>query len=470
MRAQLSLSVVGAILLAGCATPTIKDSIKITPIAIASPSLHGGRLLGGDGLDWGNAIVSRDDGSYTLLGRTHKSFGESTDLFVASYGPQDELLWANTYGGTHKEYLNGGIPTTDGGYLLIGGSQSMFFTAMKVFSPSYPPRPIALKLDAAGAVEWAMTLNDHRLEFRDVTQMQDGTYLFVGGRWEGEESDNWDAYAMNISAQGTLLWAFRYDIRLVDVAFGVRGGPDASAIIAGYTMPDREHTDLFMMKIDSAGRPLWAKAHEADQHQTPAAMTELRDGTYAVTGWSGERDSADKKDSIEKDIFVARVSGEGDLLWYQLYGSPDRDEAMSILKGHGNDLVVVGRTGMPEQDQEDGTALLIGSDGSLKAATLVPGQFNVELMAAAVDRDDGYLLFGDMGSFYISYPPNVDQLLLRWSPGAAQTTAPFSQRALDATSVPVEVKATPLDIRLSDITDQVKTKRLTVRTTGGSAH
>lgn len=464
MRAQLSLLVVGAILLAGCATPTIKDSIRITPITIASPSIHGARLLGGDGLDWGNAIASRDGGSYTVFGRTHKSFGESTDLFVASYGPHDELLWANTYSGTHKEYLTSGILTSDGGYLLSGGSQSMFFTAMNAFSPSYPPRPIALKLDAAGAVEWAMTLDDHRLEFRNVTQMKDGTYLFVGDRWESEDNDNWDAYAMKVSAQGTLLWAFRYDIRLIDAAFGVRENPDASAIIAGYTMADHGRANLLVMKIDGAGRPLWAKAHEADQHQTPTAMTDLRDGTYAVTGWSGEKDGADK------DIFVARVSGEGELLWYQLYGSPEKDEAMSILKGHGEDIVVVGRTGMPEQDQEDGTALLIGSDGSLKAATLVPGQFNVELMAAAVDRDDDYLLLGDTGSFYISYPPNVDQLLLRWFPGAAQTTTPFSQRALNAKSVPVEVNATPLDVRQSDITDQVKTKRLTLRTIGSSTH
>lgn len=463
MRVQLLSLAVGAILLAGCATPTIKDSVRITPITIASPSLHEGRLLGGDGLDWGNAIVSRDDGSYTVMGRTHKSFGESTDLFVASFGPDDALRWTSTYGGTHKESLNCGIPTSDGGYLLGGSSQSMFFTAMKVFSPSYPPRPIAVKLDAAGAVAWAMTINDSGMDIRDAIQMKDGTYLFVGDWWDWktEGSDEWDMYAVKVSAQGTLVWASRYSANLVDAAFGVREDVGSSAVIAGYTKSEQGSANLLVMKIDNNGVPLWAKAYEAQRDQVPFAMTAFPDGTYAVTGWSGEKDSA------EKDIFVARVSGEGELLWYQLYGSPDRDEAMSILTGHGDDLVVVGRTGMPEQDQEDGTALLIGSDGSLKAATLVPGQFNVELMAAAADRDDGYLLFGDTGSFYISYPPNVNQLLLRWSPGVAQSTTPFSQRALNAKSISVHVEAKPLDIRLSDINDEIKTKRLTVRNTNG---
>jgi len=449
------------IVCAGCATPTIKDSVKITPISVASSSLHGGRLLGGDGLDWGNAIVSRDDGSYVLFGYTWKSFGESTDLFVASYGPDDELLWANTYGGTHKEYLKQGILTRDGGYLLSGGSQSLFFTALKVFSPARPPRPIALKLDAVGAVEWAMTIDDWRLEVEDVIQMKDGTYLFVGDRWEAEDSDNVDIYAMKVSAQGAIVWAYRYDGNLIDVAFGgVRGNVDASAVIAGYTMVDQGSANLLVMKIDRQGLPLWAKSYEAEKHQTPAAMTSFPDGTYAVTGWSGEQDPP------EKDIFVTRVSGEGELMWYQLYGTPDRDEALSILKGHGADIVVVGRTGMPEQGQEDGTALLIGSDGVLKAATLVQGHLNDELMAAAVDARDGYLLFGDTESFSASY---ADQLLFRWSPGAAQATAPFSQRALNAKSVSMHVGYLPLDIRRTDISDHIETKRLTVRQTGGRA-
>lgn len=446
------LALLGCLAVAGCATPTIKDSVKIVPISLGSPALHGGRLLGGDGLDWGNAIASRGDGSYTVFGHTHKSFGESTDLFVASYGPDDALLWATTYGGTHKEYLKRGIFTRDGGYLLCGSSQSMFFTALKVFSPDRDHRPIAVKLDAGGAVEWAMTLDDWRLEsFEDAIQMKDGAYLFVGNRREAEDSGKLDIYAIKVSAQGALVWAFRYDANLMDAAFGVREDVGSSAVIAGYTKSDQGSADLLVMKIDTDGRPLWAKAWETEKDQVPAAMTAVPDGSYAVTGSSGEEGSA------EKDIFVARVSGEGELLWYQTYGSPERDEALSILQGHGADLVVVGRTGLPDQGQEDGTALLVGSDGALKAATLIQGQLNDELMAAAVDAPNGYLLLGDTESFSASY---ADQLLLRWSPGAAQATAPFSQRALNTRSVSVHVDYQPLDIRRTDITSHVETKRL----------
>ena len=441
----------------GCATPTIKDSVKITPITVASSSLRGGRLLGGDGLDWGSAIASRDDGSYALFGYTWKSFGESTDLFVASYGPDDELLWANTYGGTHKEYLDCGILTRDGGYLLSGSSQSLFFTAMKVFSPDRQSRPIVIKLNSLGAVEWAMTIDNSRIALNDVIQMKDGTYLFVGGCRESFESDTWDICSIKVSSQGGVLWASTYDGNPIDIALGVREDVDSSAVIAGYTTADRGSANLLLMKIDRNGQPLWGTTYEAEKHQLPTAMMSFPDGTYAVTGFSGEQGGA------EKDMFVARVSGDGQLTWYQLYGSPERDEAWSILKGHGADVLVVGRTGMPEQGQEDGTALLIGSDGSLKAAALVQGHLNDELMAVALDARDGYFLFGDTESFSASY---VDQILLRWAPGASQTTAPFSQRALDAKVVSLHVNHLHLEIRPNDITSQVETKQLSLRRTG----
>ena len=71
------------IVCAGCATPTIKDSVKFTPIPIASPALRGGRLLGGDGLDWGDAIASFDDGSYTVFGKTSGS-----GIHYVNYSPR----------------------------------------------------------------------------------------------------------------------------------------------------------------------------------------------------------------------------------------------------------------------------------------------------------------------------------------------------------------------------------------------
>src|SRR5437867_11347901 len=135
-----------ALTLSACAatSPTIGDTVSVRSVGHESwrmADVTETVLIGGGGNDWGNTILCQSDGACALFGYGIKSFGESTDLFAAMQSPQGKWLWANTYGGTHKDELRTAIKTSDGGYLLVGMSQSLFFTGLKVFGPSRPARP-----------------------------------------------------------------------------------------------------------------------------------------------------------------------------------------------------------------------------------------------------------------------------------------------------------------------------------------
>src|SRR5262249_60379804 len=107
--------------------------------------------------DWARKISCTPQGC-AIFGHTIKSFGETTDYFAMMESPQGEILWARTYGGTHRDQLRAASAAADG-YLMAGSSQSLFFTALKVINPNRPPRPFLLRIDEAGNPRWAATFD-----------------------------------------------------------------------------------------------------------------------------------------------------------------------------------------------------------------------------------------------------------------------------------------------------------------------
>ena len=203
-------------------------------------------------------------GTMTIGSTTLTSNGTKQDLFVAKLDPDGNLLWAQKFGGTEKEYGNG---------IDVGSDGSVFVTGIFEGAITFPAAsgPITLtsaggedalvfKLDAAGNALWAKragaAVNDTG---RALGVAADGS-VYVNGQFNGtvnfgaqtlSSNADPDVFLTKMSSEtGEFLWA-----RQLDSAGGkgnVLLGPGGDVFIVGGNVA----------RFTTDGTLIWSRAAE----------------------------------------------------------------------------------------------------------------------------------------------------------------------------------------------------------------
>ena len=89
------------------------------------------KTLGGSKNESARSIINTSDGGYAILGYTQSADGdilnksnESFDYWLLKYDQNNTLQWQRTYGGSDDDRGNCIIQTSDGGFAFLGSSKS----------------------------------------------------------------------------------------------------------------------------------------------------------------------------------------------------------------------------------------------------------------------------------------------------------------------------------------------------------
>ena len=139
-------------------------------------------------------IMRTEDGGYLLVGARGVTTDWLYDGYIVKVDSQGELMFSNTYGSKKgDDGFRAVAATYDGGYLLAGYSNS----ANKGDYDAY-----LVKIDSQGHQEWSKLYggieND---EFMDITFSNDGGYLLVGYTNSFAKGER-DAYIVKIDKEG----------------------------------------------------------------------------------------------------------------------------------------------------------------------------------------------------------------------------------------------------------------------------
>ena len=146
---------------------TSADSIE--SIAVTE---DGGYIVGGN-----FESPSMQVGDYTL---TRKG---GTDAFLIKYNGNNEVEWANSFGGTYSEHLTSIEETEDGGY-IVGGD--FYSSSMQVGDYTLTRNgsycdAFLVKYDINNEVEWANSFGGTDIDYlNSIAETEDGGYI-VGG-------------------------------------------------------------------------------------------------------------------------------------------------------------------------------------------------------------------------------------------------------------------------------------------------
>jgi hypothetical protein len=95
--------------------------------------------------------------------------------------------------------------------------------------------------------------------------------------------------------------------------------------------------DAHLYRIDGDGQRVWEKTYGGSGWDSADCITRAGDGGYVAAGYSTSY-------SGNQDVYVIRVDGEGNKIWENTYGTPERDSARDIIQSGDGGYLVLGST------------------------------------------------------------------------------------------------------------------------------
>jgi hypothetical protein len=233
---------------------------------------------GGSSQDWGFSVQQTLDGGYVVAGLTSSQGAGLFDAYLVRSDSTGSTEWEMTYGGVQDDWANCVQQTADGGYVIVGQTGDLLSGMVDVY---------LIKTDSLGTVERDTTYGGVLYDRGSYTeQTSDGGYIVVG-QTESFGAGGGDVYLLKVNALGGVQWDTTYGGSLDDGGCCVRETADRGYIIAGLTSSvGAGGSDVYLIKTDSLGNTQWDMAFGGTSDDCGYSVEETFDGGYVVSGWT----------------------------------------------------------------------------------------------------------------------------------------------------------------------------------------
>jgi hypothetical protein len=274
--------------------------------------------FGDDNNDYAKGIATDSLGNIYVTGYYTDScvFGNDTllnsgseDLFLVKYGPDGEKMWGVKAGGSSLDIAYA-VKTDTSGYVYICGyykSASVIFDTETINNTSSGTEDVFVaKYDWDGNLIWVRNAGGTNRDLCfDISVDKFGSTYLTGWYYStsitfGTQTiinNGWtEIYLLKFDSDGNPLWAFSAGGSLEDEGFGVTNDDDANVYITGnfhsttftfggHTVVSNGERDGFLCKLDAAGNVIWALNVGGNLQDRCEDVEYDYDGHIIVSGW-----------------------------------------------------------------------------------------------------------------------------------------------------------------------------------------
>jgi len=274
------------------------------------------------GQDQAFKVIETKEGGYFAIGYLDvgASNGEGNDLIDPNNSTKNTLhslgdywaikmdangnkVWRRYFGGSHVDQGKDVIQTDDGGFMLIGISESSDFDITNAHGAN---DFWALKIDANGNKVWENSFGGSESEFAyQITSTKDGNFIVVG---DSRSSD--------------------FDI---STPYG--------------------NSDVWAVKFNSSnGNIIWENSYGGSQFDSARGIIQLENGNFAISGNSRSNDNHITNNYGANDAWIIIIDEDGNLEIQNNIGGSQIDFANSAAENSNNEIVFAGSTDSDNQD------------------------------------------------------------------------------------------------------------------------
>lgn len=311
------------------------------------------RQTGGDApFGCGYSVAADEEGSTCVgsfqwtahFGSNVLSAGRS-DMFVARYDHAGEVLWAKQAGGSDVDVAYAVSLDSQGNCYITGYFQyTAIFDELSLTSAGQAD-VFVTKFDQLGRVLWVRKAGGIFNDSGNAIANDERGNIFVAGSFQGTANFGGiiltnstvgysDIFIAKYTTNGTVLWARGAGGPFDDSASGIAVDPSGNAYITGSFRSvanfnginltnSPSYTDLFLAKYDQTGNIIWATKTGGSADDFGFGIAVDRGGNSYLTGSFGSTANFGQTNVTAvggDDIFVAKFSTAGDLLWAKQAG------------------------------------------------------------------------------------------------------------------------------------------------------
>ena len=331
-----------------------------------------------------------------------------------------ELDNIKTFGGSDDDEANDIINTSDGGFMVIGSSKSndgLIQNKMDLESDI-----ILMKFDSDKSIEWVKNYGGSRDDRgQSVVEVSGIGYALLGYSMsnDGDASRNegfHDNWVILIDSIGNIIWEKSYGFSGHDHAYNIIKTKDGNLFFNGFLdvtasrgLGSTEKVEksikhgvgeFWCHKIDLDGNILWRKYFGGTNNDRSYDSIETADGDFIIVGSSESTDNDISSPKGSYDIWVIKLTSNGDFLWERSYGGSKYETANSIIQSSDKKIHILGSTLSDDKDisfqmgSSDVYLLTIDSDGNLLSGQTFGGS-NFDMgKKIEIDNKDNLWLTG----------------------------------------------------------------------------
>ena len=264
--------------------------------------------------------------SLAFLGLATVFVVSSLIVFVAAEPAEPSwVVWSKTFGGTSYDAAYSLVKTSDGGYALAGNTWSFGTDGSSDFW--------LIKTDSSGNMEWNKTYGGMGYDgANSLVQTSDGGYA-LAGETESSGAGLGDFLLVKTDSNGNMEWNMTYGGIRREEAYSLVQTSDGGYILAGYTYsfgnPQEGillERDAWVVKTDGSGNVQWNRTYGGTGDDWAHSIAQTSDGGYAVAGrnWSSGVDDS-------SDFWLIKTDANGNVIWNHTYGGAGNDRAYSLI-------------------------------------------------------------------------------------------------------------------------------------------
>lgn len=245
---------------------------------------------------YGNSIVA--DGNNLIITGTErhlKFFSARINPILIKVNSNGDLIWRGYYGGKDEDYGNAVISTKDG-YIMVGRSETYGHG-------DFDSYVVGLKKNGKRVWYHAYGGKDDETA-HDIIETKDG-YIIVGST-DSFGLNYKDVFVVKINKRGKVIWRHSYGGRYDDEGYAITKAPDDGYVIVGKSEVRRKGNELYILKINSKGRTVWARTYGGENDDVGYDIVTADDGYLIV----GEKQTSRSRDS---NVWVLKVDFKGNL-------------------------------------------------------------------------------------------------------------------------------------------------------------
>lgn len=332
-----------------------------------------------------------------------------------AFAQMPPLNWALRFGGSSVDIPYTIKFTTDGGTVAAGYTDSKDGLISPHANREFWDLWV-VKLNGCGAVEWELSLGGTGYESaRDIEQTPDGGYIVLG---ETNSTDGGvvagyggtkDIWLIKLSATGIVQWQKRYGGNGLDIGNHISITATGDYLVAASTSSNDGdvsgnhgtggYTDGLIMKISAAGNVIYSKCFGGSKNEELLKIVIIGGRTY-VAGYANSIDGDIPPNQKNYDTWLLALDTEGNKIFSKIYGGSQNDVAYSMTAGTNGSLTLAGYTTSNDGDvsgakgSQDYWVLNVTQAGVINWQSVLGGTEADYCNAVISDADGGYIAAG----------------------------------------------------------------------------